>query len=289
MLTVEIISKKRRRLTLFWRRRFSFAFPQSWAEVPARSRALWWSICVEKVDVCAAHLVTKIIPQRWRRGLSDEDRKALVAAMEWSKPKPDCASIPVPEQKYKGSTFAFPAANGENLACLEFALCDDLYGQYVSKQDSAALNLLTWALWREKEPDSKLRAARGDDRVLLSGIGEVREREKHYGTAPVEMQVQSLLYFAGLKQYLQAVYGAYIFEQPDDDDDTPPQPASTTPNFGWWGIFQAVAEAGIFGDNEKVFQTNLHEVCVYLVRKKVESDRTRSASSTPNLRYDDLP
>lgn len=289
MLTVEIIAPQRRRLTLLWRRRCVFRLPQSWTEVPADQRRAWWSIAVSNAEQCSCFLLSKIVPRRWRIGLSDTDRAALIASMYWTRPIPDSGNIPLSTFRYRGADFDFPAANGENMACLEFATADDLYGKYVEKQDANALEELSWTLWREREPDAATRAARADDRVLLHGIGEVRERQRRYGPAPVEMQVQALLYFAGLKQYLQSVYGAYIFEQPDEDDDETPAPRPDNgPNFGWWGIFQAVAEAGIFGDCEKVFQTNLHEVCVYLVRKKVESDRIRNQSPSPTPRHDDL-
>lgn len=291
MLTVEIIAPKRRRLTLLWRRRFVLSLPQAWSEVSASDRLTWWRIGISMPELSATHaILRRLIPARWRVGLSDTDTATLVNVLRWAAPKPSCSDIAFPAYRHRRTDFLLPTANGENISCLEFALADDMYTRYAATQDAEQLELLTWTLYRERDTDTAAATARGDNRVLLHGIAEVQERLRIYGPAPVEMQTQALLYMSGLKVYLQQVYGAWIFEQPDEDEDGNPlpQPEATTPNFGWWGIFQAVAESGIFGDMEKTYQSSLHEVCVYLVRKKIESDRIHSFNPSPAHAHDNL-
>ena len=43
-------------------------------------------------------------------------------------------------------------------------------------------------------------------------------------------------------------------------------------NLGWSGCLTTVAESNVFGDLEKVKNTDIREVCFFLLKKKIEAD-----------------
>ena len=129
---------------------------------------------------------------------------------------------------------------------------------------------------------------RGDDRVLIHSQAEVEARVIRMTGAPQEVHIQALMWWIGMKMLVNRMYGKWLFEGDEDEDeeeDTPDYAKATSgeakgPNFGWWGIFLDVAESGVFGPLEKVYQASIHDICIFLVKKRAEANRSPE-SSTP--------
>lgn len=286
-----VLSIKRRRPSLYWRRRFVLEVPTGWIDL-GNKRMLWYrallSGAAEQVRI---QVLNTIVPKRWRRIMQPDDQAALLVNLQWIGLKSDCSILPIETIERAGKVFHMPKVDGGNITCSEFAVCDDRYKKFVDDGDLAALDQLTAIIWREADADIVGANARGDVRVKFHTLDEADARIKSMGGVPGEMQTSAMLYFSGLKSWISRVYGSWIFEQPDEDEDGNEiaPVASDGPNFGWWGILQGVAESGVFGTLEQVYQANLHEVCIFLVRKRQESDRIKAMTpSSNNTDHDDL-
>lgn len=296
MLTVNLTieSKKRRWLDRFRRRRFVLHLPEFWEEVqPLRRRQRWWRWVMALPRPAAQRaMVRDLLPRHFRRILSDLDMAALAMQLDWTGGDPQCDQVPIPHTTHVGRMYHFPTAKGENTTCIEYALADDYYKQFADG-DAEALFRLSATLWRESDHDADAALRRGDKRVPLCDKAEVEKRAAVLREAPAEIHLQALHFFGGLKKYIHRVYGNWLFEQPEEDEEGEAASADAkagSPDFGWWGVFQQVAEAGVFGhDVRQVYQAPLHEVCVYLVRKRVQEQQMNSQMPAPPRQndYDD--
>lgn len=283
---------------LAWvRRSWLFELPEGWHDVPDKARRRWWAAVVRDDREALVRLCLRPLPFPVRRALTGTDRAAILPVLAWAKVEPSAQVVYLPEISYKRRLWVMPAPNGTNVCALEFAYCEDQLRAYVQQHDTQAALSLAAALWREKDADKATALKRADARVPLHSSAEVRARLAAWGAEPpAEMTVAALCYFAGLKDLLKRMYGEWIFEMPDeipdeeadedatddDEDEEEKNTASTGgsyadnyPDFGWWGVLQSVAEAGLFGTLEQVYQTSIHDICIYLVRKRVEQLRMK--------------
>ncbi len=284
MLTVEIVELKRRRWMLFRPRRFSLQMPVSWAEVtPLARRQRWWRWLMTLPRPAATRAMVRDLLPKWvRRRISDLDFAGLTMLLDWAKAEHDCLQVPIPCFEHAGTTFHFPTRKGENVSCIEYALADDYYKQFTDGDTDAMLNLVA-AIWREPDQDQERALRRDDQRTPLHSKAEVARRVTMLRSAPAEIHLQALLYFGGLKAYIHRVYGNWLFEETEDESDeegiSDQEKAPSSPDFGWWGIFQSVAESGVFGNLDQVYQASLHDVCIFLVRKRVENNNAPNGDS----------
>jgi hypothetical protein len=203
---------------------------------------------------------------------------ALFLATEWVLPKTDCSTIIVRSFLIKGVEYVAPTAMGSNMSIAEFVVADEQYAEAV-KGNPKALQTLAAIMYRPAETNATLAAKQGDQRVKFYHVDEAEQRPQY----PDHIHAAALLFFSGVKYWVHNTYGPYIFEEPDTDDNGNPIPTgNNTPNFGWWGILQMVAESQVFGTLEQVYQANLHEICIYLVRKKSEQDALLEAARGNN-------
>lgn len=255
---------------------FTLPVPERWSDLPDRQRLTWWRVvCALKQNAAARVLLQKMVrplPTRVRRMIAPEDQVALLRALRWACLRPDCSDIALSEITLRGTRYVLAKPMGRNVTAGEFAVCDDLYKQVIDKNDLDALRTLTAILFRERDADREAARARGDERTPYRNKDEATARIKRMGEPPVEMQLQALYYFAGLKQVIHRLYGRHIFQNENTESTAP-----AGPDFGWWGVLQGVAESGVFGDLRSTYQSFLHEVCVFLVRKKQESDAVKAA------------
>ena len=286
-----VLSTQRRRPSLYWRRRFIFQVPTGWSDL-GKKRMSWYRALIKgDHDQARTRLFKSIVPGRWRRMMSADDQAGILVNLEWFALKSDCSMLPIERMEIDEHTYHMPKPDGGNITCAEFAVCDDRYKKFVEDGDLVALDQLTAIIWREIDSDTAAANARGDIRVKFHTLDEADARIKVLGQVPGEMQTSAMLYFSGLKSWISRVYGSWIFEQPDEDEEgneiAPDN--SDGPNFGWWGILQGVAESGVFGTLDQVYQANLHEVCIFLVRKRQESDRIKAMTPSSNsTEHDDF-
>jgi len=152
---------------------------------------------------------------------------------------------------------------------------------------------LSACLWREEDYNEKEALKRGDERVPLHSKEEVEARVIRMATVPTEVLLQALTWWIGMKMLINGMYGAWLFEQDEEDEEDEPASAEATagkagkgPNFGWWGIFLDVAESGVFGPLAQVYQTSIHDVCIFLVKKRAEANQAPEPS-TPSTPQDE--
>lgn len=281
MLQAVVTSSKpvRFRFFQFWKKRrtgIAVSIPERWSDLPERRRHSWWrlvcSLPEHQVGPQLLRSVLRQLPAWARLLLPAEDGAAIQHVLRWAKLKADCSDIALQEIHLRRTRYVLAKPMGRNVVAGEFAVCDDLYKSIVTKNDLDALRTLTAILYREEDPDLLTAQARGDARVPYHNKDEAAARLRRMGEPPVEMQMQALYYFAGLKQVIHRLYGRHIFQGEGSDG-----PAPTGPDFGWWGVLQGVAESGVFGDLRSTYQSFIHEVCVFLVRKKQESDAIKAA------------
>lgn len=223
------------------------------------------------------------VPGRIRHRLSGFDFASLAMNLSWTEATPQCDSVPIPNFSHRGRSYVLPSRHGENLTCLEYAIADEYYKAFTDG-DAGALALLVATLCREEDPDAEAALRRGDKRVPLHDKAEIVARAERLRDAPHEMQLQALLYFGGMKTYMHRVYGKWLFEQPEEEEEDSGIEASKKPrgpDFGWWGMLQQVAEGRVFGNIKDVYQASLHEVCVYLVRKRLQEEQAQTAYQKP--------
>ena len=292
MTTIEMTLNRRHWLAGL-RRRFFLRVPSAWQEVPAKRRAKWWRWQCDLPEEKALDAVLKDtlapLPACVRKRIPVDTLASIRGLLAFTKPTANCEDLPLPDSKVARKTFLLPSPKGENMATIEFALGDDLYKEYCAGKNEC-LHMLTWLLYRELDTDEDAATARGDARIPLRSKAEIERRLKVYGVPPVEMQVQAVLFFSGLKKFLHGTFGNWIFEPTPDpeDEDEQPQSGDDLPNFGWWGTLQAVAETGAFGTLEQTYQASLYEVCVWLVRKRVEAIRMERAVQNTHKPSDSL-
>lgn len=265
----------RRNFWLLGRKSFRRDLPTSFQEVPAARRLVLLRYLIQHPEQAGRikamqHLLR--IPPRIFKGLNDLDIAALLDLCPWLAITESPAPI-LPEFTYRRTRYIAPAAHGLNLVGLEYPIADEAFEKYMKTGDIEALNLLIGTLYREQNYNEQAVARRGDERLPLLSRWEAEGRAITLAGAPVETKVSALLYFAGVKQYINKAYGQHLFEQPDDDDA--PLVPSTTPGLGWWGVYFNLAIDGPFGRNvEDVYQTSFHDICLYLVERKRQQERS---------------
>ncbi len=280
--------------TSAWRRQL----PESWADIPERLRARYYALVLadDTLGIRAVLRDLLRLPGWALLAMPATDAGAMLGALAWMKPVADCKMLPFPRFEHRGITYHFPKPKGSNVTCLEYPLADEYYMRFVGsgQGDAEALCLLVATLCREEDTDTAAATRRGDPRIPLNSRAEVEARAKRLTDLPAYLQFATLLYFAGLKEYIYRTYKDWIFDDEDieedetqddepDDDDYEEQEADTEPerkpvdgpDFGWWGIFQDVAEAGLFGNLDTVYHTSLHNVAMWLVRQRMRADAQR--------------
>lgn len=295
-----VITEERRHWNPFRRRRFRVSLPESWDDLAQpRRRALWWRWALTLPPAGAARAMVRDclrrLPRRIRKRLTLLDMAGFSSALAWVKAEPDCLAVPVASWTVGGTAYHLPKAQGFNVTCLEFALADDFYQRFLDDKSEATLRSLVATLLREGDADPESVLRRGDVRAPLYSLDEVAARAERLKKLPAEAHLATLLYFAGLKAYVHRLYGTWLFDADDDEEEDPthdPSPEGEggdgLPNFGWWDVFQATAEIGLFGPVEdfyprpSVYQTPIHTLCQHLVRKRVEAERQKKAAAAHN-------
>jgi hypothetical protein len=286
MIEAILTNNKRRRWNPFRRRRFVLRIPQRWEEVtPLARRERWWRwVATLTPPEAKGRILRDLIPMPWRRKMLDTEQGAIVAHLEWVMPVPDAEVIPLESFYHRDIRYVFPKPKGQNVSCVEFALCDDYYKEFVGG-DAEALLRVSACVWREEDECEREMLKRGDERVTIHSQAEVEARVVNMTGAPQEVHIQALMWWMGMKILVNRMYGKWLFEDDEDEEEedepaTAEAPANTGPNFGWWGIFLDVAESAVFGPLEKVYQASIHDICIFLVKKRAEANRSPE-SPTP--------
>lgn len=246
--------------------------PEAWADLTAtdRLRYLRYLITLDRPEA-----LTKIaqdilsLPARRFRQLPPELFVQVVDKIAWmtaeATPEPLFTSF-----EYKGVRYHLPKAKFQNGTCLEYPIADDYYNAFVAG-DNEALLLLTATLCRKAKDKVNDVERTGDIRVEMLSRSEAEANAIRMTGLPMEVQIGVMLYFAGVKQYIHDTYAGWIFQKPDPDNADAESEGDGV-MFGWWGVYMDIAESGVFGNLQQVYQSNFHTLCMYLTKKKKEAD-----------------
>ena len=191
--------------------------------------------------------------------VSAAEKTTLLLALPWLAPVPIAAPLS-PSFRHGWRTYHYPEARFADGKCLEFALADEFF-QAALLPDSDVTTATTQLLATIARPRD-----RKGKRTILQDRDEVMTRAKRLKTLPPEHALHALMYWAGVKQDIDRLYGDYLFRGSPLDKPA----AGTIPDFGWWGRFQDVAEAGVFGNLDAVNRHSFHEVCQWMLRKEAQ-------------------
>lgn len=172
------------------------------------------------------------------------------------------------------TTYLLPSAKLENATCREWLLADEYFLAFSKSGALPDLDLLIATLCRQRNKN-KEEALRSDDRrVKLLSRSEVEKRALKMKILDQRVKLFVLLFFSGCKEWVYKTYKPWLFE-PEPEADEPLRPKTILDKLGWYGMFQRVAEAGIFGTMEDVLNTKFKDVCLFLVTKKAEYDEVK--------------
>lgn len=284
MIPCEVVIKKKGRL--FGRVktiRRSFSIPESWEEVPFEKRAdvtrylikhdYWGArVCLLKDFL---ELQDDELPY-----VNEFDLGEAIQYLEWMKMVPMTQPL-LPYFKHSKSTYFCTAEKFADGTNLEFVKADEYYQKF-SKGDDTALLKLTALLYRRKviKPGVANRVLTRYP-VDTDNLEILDQFQQELNDLPLEYQFMALWYWAGIKQYINQVYGKWLFVdqgEPTDSDevDTEYQEKKQGVMFGWWGVFLDLSKTGVFGSYNSVLSTNFHTTCMYLVKESKEKrDRER--------------
>ena len=214
------------------------------------------------------------LPERTWRRLSPAHVADLLDRLPWL----DIAPSPVPMVdwfEHKGARYFLPAANFENGTCLEYPLADEYLTAYAADGSESALRRLAATLCREATADTAEALRRGDPRVKLHSRAEGDARADRLAGLPSEWQVVVLLYFAGVKLLVHRLYGAWLFQQPEEDGEEK-EAAEQGDGLGWWGLYMDAA-GGDVQKLEAIEQSSFHTFCLMEVRRRKQQKQAEMA------------
>lgn len=275
MVAISIEVKQR-----WWLQRKTFLrdIPECWDDVPPRRRRGFLRLLYSQpINTALQSIAFSIlrIPRRWRRYLDPLHIATLTNALAWMEPKADCTQAVITEFRHRGMRWWMPAPKGSDINCIQYLVADDAFEQ-AGQGHGKSIALLLAALVRPY-PET-------DTSAPLSTREEAERRALMLHTAPEEVKVYALLYFAGLKAYIHRSYKDWLFvddaQEEGEEESEGDQPPPRTPEFGWYGILQDVAESGLFGTMPQVMLTGLHDVLVYLVRQTIKTENLNLARTT---------
>lgn len=284
-----VIEASRRRWWGEQRKTWRRALPGAWAEVPPGRRRNYYTLALSGGDAALPEVARQALDvPRWAwRAMRPEAVAAFAGALAWMLPRPDCGpDQPFEYFDHRGIRYHLPAPSGENLACIEYPLAEEYFNRMQEEgQAEKALLLLVATLCRGHDYKPERIRRRADRRRPLYTRTEVEARAAELEGLHPAYQAHVLHWYVGLKQYVHRTYKNWLFEEPEEEEEdeageSTSHQSNQSPNFGWWGIFQDVAEAGTFGRSvEEVLQAPFHDVCVWLVRQRVKAEEMRGANT----------
>ena len=217
----------------------------------------------KNVNLARAKALAKLLYIRPHlvKGLTNNDLGSLVNLLSWMNLEPS----PAPAIRFfdhKGKRYWLPKEKFADGLAIEYPIADEYFTQLLSGDDDALIKLV--ATMARPKKDGK--------RIPLTSREEVEKRADELKDLSPEAQWAVYMYFGGVKQYIHNLYKGHLFKANEAEEG---QQDSEAAMFGWWGIYMDVAESGVFGNLEKVYQSNFHNICTYLVKKKQEAERLK--------------
>jgi hypothetical protein len=273
MNSITITRSDKKSLNLFGKKKISFSLPERWDEVPADIRMeVFRALHFIEYPGKFEYIIKKIAdPENIIfLGTPKEQLWELYDTLSWMKDPPGTTPI-IDRFVHRGVTYYFPKPILDNAVGYEFAVVDEIYPLIQGDTAEENLLLLTASICRPANPDKAAVIANEDIRIPMYNKDERDLIARDLQGLDPAVQHIAFLYFTACKEYIYELYGPYIFtgETPDD----------VAKMLGWFGTFFSIAETGIFGNLNQVFQTKLHTLLQYLIKAKADTDRIKNSSS----------
>ena len=161
--------------------------------------------------------------------------------------------------------WTLPDTNFRYGTCYEFAKADYYFKRFKESKSKQDLDLFFATLARHKNNPSI------NEEEIKSKLSKIKK-------TPEYIKLVTVCYFGGIKNLVHDLYGEFLFKS---DLESNSSASAYVPKFNleWWGIFNSIAESGVFGNIRSVHQSNFHDVCTYLVQKKEEYLATKSTEN----------
>jgi hypothetical protein len=246
----------------------------SWADVPVGELPFAFQQLMSSSD---PNLIKVRLLKRWLKlpravfsRLDESQMQALVDMLDWVQLSPSATPL-LPFFLHDGVQYHFPTAKFQNGVAMEYPIADDYFKAYIKSEKESDLLHLAATLCREAKLSDKEATRTGDIRIQVHSRGEISARATRFKNLNNTAKIAVFLYFAGIKSYIHQLYGSYLFDNATDDkkeEDGDEMPQKSDDGFGWWGMYMDIAESRVFGDYDKVLQTNFHTLCAYMVKKR---------------------
>lgn len=259
MIPVLIELRRKKKL-----RQYITQLPQSWEEIPPSLRLICVRFFIDNPPAEARLQVARLIlglPEPVFRGLSNSQIEDIVSQLAWVELSSSATPL-IDSFQHRQTTRLLPQPQFMDGTCLEFALADEFYTEYLNGDTNSLLRLAATLCHR---------ATKRGNRKPLTDRTEALQLADSFQDLNPAIVTAVLLYFSGVKQRIYEIYGNYLFASNDESDESDPSDNQGT-MFGWWGAFMDVAESGVFGNLDQVYQTSFHSVCMYMVKKKKEAN-----------------
>lgn len=274
MIPIEI----RKTTLLGTTKRLQRQLPASWEEVGAAAVACVRDLVNYPESQAKLRIISRLLKIRRATvlGLSNDAIGDIYRALSWMQVNTHDAPL-VPHFRHRMKRYEFLHTKFSNGKALQYPMADEFYQQFLSSEDREPLYLLLATLCRE--PGLY-------DQPLTRT--EVEARAKRLAKLSMEIPTLAIMYWSGVKHYIDKVYGPWLWPRPelDEDEEEANEPQEEPSLFGWWGIYMDIAEAGVFGNLDQVHQTNFHSICMYLVKKKKAEQDMRRQMEFQRLKND---
>jgi len=239
--------------------------PQDWQSVhrkPKHKLLIFKALLTDDVEtaICAGFDISTPV----YKAMDSMDAAALYGLL---KPLLKASAVPIVERiDFQGVAYWMPLEAFNDGTGIQFALADSFLKQYLETQADSRLACLVATILRPKTTDLQL---------------EIRSREQVEAESialsklPMEVSMMVLTYFLGVKQLVADWYGDYAF----GDEETECLETMHFPKFGWWGLFNSIAETGVFGTYIQVLQTPLHRLMMHTVETRRKALEIKALSS----------
>lgn len=160
--------------------------------------------------------------------------------------------------RHRGTTYLLPQHSLNDMTIGEWADVQARFAQYEQTKLPEHLMQVVASICRPSKPAKVRRSAEYDGypRIAFNPETVQRRARKLEGVGPHVIHAV-FDYLMRAAELLRKRYGI-MFEGPRKTGG---------PNFGWYGQILSVAEAGVFGDEDKVKRMLIHRVCLYTCKK----------------------
>lgn len=270
------------------KKKVTLQLPEKWAEVTPKQAFELMPLVALPPSPKASFRALKVFmngSSKYLRKMRPGQVASLTFCVSWLWEE-DMTEAVIPWFEQDGQRYLLPDAMLENITCLEWLLAEEYYKELLESPNEKSMQNLMGTLCREPDRDKAAGMARDDMRVVLYSRKEAEQRGQRLVDVDERVKLFVMAFFSGCKKWVHTTYKSWLFKGPEEGEENE-QPTSIIDQLGWYGIFQNVAESGVFGNMENVLvRTKFKDVCLFLITKKEqyeEMKRKQKSNRNDNL------